>query len=622
MSVKSFQTAREENDLYDKEESRSSTLNDTEENVSPTFSVDTENFDPLEDVFTIFYVSPVLSLSFLYSVGIFFLQIGILILALFNLIKNGRPGNILYIPPMTSVDVIIAQLFAIFVTVMTASDVFDSLEMSLFRYPDRELTKKHFPHAKKWKWILSNLMRFFEGILSIAVAFVFVSQSNDVLDLFLDFAVVQFVSELDNIGFYLANQGSGRMGYDLKNTTVSIQKNLRYQALTRLKGKRQLVATGLNLFILILLLTLWITSQIFRFQGRYFDVECQHFHIQFLDSIEYDFFRDHCGNPTALSMVTCPDNWVQRTDPINYQSFHDVYIAKRTKNGKGIELHDNRPQYYQRGFEGMDAFGPDSPPGKISYCKDENAWIFSIEGVNKGVEDQQDTSCNWLLRSPRTDAYLLHDVPTDGWIAWSGTIDPINDIIISCVECEGNENNLALGCTYHGKCKNQVCQCEDHWIGSQCETCAACTNFNLKSSTLELNGTITNTDEDYRRLDQKNSSEPYDVYGRAVYYKLLNGTIDPGLRVFLYTGYNYVELDLGQDASQGNDLDELRSLLDKFHSTWDIDVDDSLVFTSENTDAHLPFNLKWTSNTDSNLQNLNFTCVDGNETNFCSFAFN
>lgn len=35
----------------------------------------------------------------------------------------------------------------------------------------------------------------------------FIVQSTDVLDLFLNFTAVQFVSELDNVGYYIANKG-------------------------------------------------------------------------------------------------------------------------------------------------------------------------------------------------------------------------------------------------------------------------------------------------------------------------------------------------------------------------------------------------------------------------------
>ena len=44
-------------------------------------------------------------------------------------------------------------------------------------------------------------------MLGILVAFVFIVQSEDVLNLFLDFSAVQFVSELDNVGYYIADKG-------------------------------------------------------------------------------------------------------------------------------------------------------------------------------------------------------------------------------------------------------------------------------------------------------------------------------------------------------------------------------------------------------------------------------
>ena len=36
-------------------------------------------------------------------------------------------------------------------------------------------------------------------------------------------------------------------------------------------------------------------------------------------------------------------------------------------------------------------------PAEIRYCEDINAWIFAHEHIKKGNDD---SGCNWLLRSP------------------------------------------------------------------------------------------------------------------------------------------------------------------------------------------------------------------------------
>lgn len=99
----------------------------------------------------------------------------------------------------------LSQFFALLISVFASADVVDSLESVLIKYDGTIL--RDFPAASKTKWILSNVGRFVEGVLGIAVAWVFIIQSTDVLGLFLDFTAVQFVSELDNVGYYIANKG-------------------------------------------------------------------------------------------------------------------------------------------------------------------------------------------------------------------------------------------------------------------------------------------------------------------------------------------------------------------------------------------------------------------------------
>ena len=59
------------------------------------------------------------------------------------------------------------------------------------------------------------------------VAFIFIVQSERNLDLFLNFAAVTFVSELDNVGFLIADSGYNLI--DLKQLTVDIKEKLRFK---------------------------------------------------------------------------------------------------------------------------------------------------------------------------------------------------------------------------------------------------------------------------------------------------------------------------------------------------------------------------------------------------------
>ena len=58
-----------------------------------------------------------------------------------------------------------------------------------------------------WKWALSILLRGSEGLLGLFVTFLLVMQSNNVLDLLLNFSAMEFVTLLDDVIFSLTSEG-------------------------------------------------------------------------------------------------------------------------------------------------------------------------------------------------------------------------------------------------------------------------------------------------------------------------------------------------------------------------------------------------------------------------------
>ena len=60
--------------------------------------------------------------------------------------------------------------------------------------------------------------------------------------------------------------------------------------------------------------------------------------------------------------------------------------------------------------------------------------------MNKGAIKMKDSTCDWLLKSPRTEEYEFHKVTTNGWIAWTGKLEVATDISIIFVEFVGGED--------------------------------------------------------------------------------------------------------------------------------------------------------------------------------------
>eukprot|EP00978_Attheya_sp_CCMP212_P000606 scaffold1173_cov37-Attheya_sp.AAC.5 len=159
----------------------------------------------MKDTFSLMFVCNIKSLGFAYSALFFALQVTILVLISVNILKNAPAGNRLNFPFGTSLDVVLAQASALFVSLIMQSSFLATFDLVNVKYDDNVLSL--FKGATRTKWIVSNIFRSFIGVLSVAISFILIVQITTVIDLFLNFAAVQFVSELDNIAFHLAYRG-------------------------------------------------------------------------------------------------------------------------------------------------------------------------------------------------------------------------------------------------------------------------------------------------------------------------------------------------------------------------------------------------------------------------------
>jgi len=102
--------------------------------------------------------------------------------------------------------VAIAQYVSLVVAGLTQVDVFTSLEALTVAEYDQSATEK-FPGATKVKWILSNVLHLMVGVLTFFAIFLTIAMADNVMSIFKDFAALQFITEFDNIAFWLANFG-------------------------------------------------------------------------------------------------------------------------------------------------------------------------------------------------------------------------------------------------------------------------------------------------------------------------------------------------------------------------------------------------------------------------------
>lgn len=568
-----------------------------------------EVYEPPRDVFTLMFVSPVSSFSFFYGFSVFIVQLFILIVIIVDLLSESENGNILAVPVMVTSAVKAGQFMALTATVIAASEIKDSFDFFLIPY-NKDVEKK-FPHASRLKHRLSFTLRLMEGCVSSFITFIFIVQSEDNLNLFLNFVAVQFVSELDNLAFELANHGYGAKS--MKIVTRQIEDELKFNYPSK-KWKRYNRHNYVIGGFYLLLIASWIVVMFNQDTGVYFKAECQEFDVRF-GSYFYDFFGDVCRVSGG-----CKPTWEARSRKIPYANFNDIYSAQSHDNQR-LVLKNSRPMYNQRNKIEFDSFGQDSPPGKFWYCEQEEAWVFTIEGIHKG-KNGADDPCNWLMKSPKTNEYIFRKVPRNGWSIWTGTIEISTEFSFSCVECANS-----MECNYNGQCSEEKCQCDPHWMGSTCKTCAACTEYTMHDQS-DNSMKVTLSRLDGPDVNRSFETKPFNLYSRPVYYRTqnINGTMvpDPRTQILFYDGCRFVFWEAMNTRSEESiqDLEILKQYLSNFHSLWDLNNGNLPMFVSEVTMQTTPFNLTWT-NVETGEENVHFEfeCPEADKKS-CLFLFN
>eukprot|EP00571_Detonula_confervacea_P012768 CAMPEP_0172300086 /NCGR_PEP_ID=MMETSP1058-20130122/2260_1 /TAXON_ID=83371 /ORGANISM="Detonula confervacea, Strain CCMP 353" /LENGTH=1224 /DNA_ID=CAMNT_0013009771 /DNA_START=28 /DNA_END=3702 /DNA_ORIENTATION=+ len=230
-------------------------------NHEPSISIGTL----LKDTYSFLYIypaCPIPSSPFLYALFLFAFQSLVYALLLSSLIDTSNTNNVLHVPTVgVSLQMRIAQGCAIFIAVFNGVDIMVAMN-NLLRTPDAivvidsvvgtnvngsgtngddreqtrgflhqtELSSIHgiahshtnissriqgsggqqqqqvsFPTGLRFKF--ANVLRLIEGCLAVAASFILIVQSDDIIQMFMNFAALEFVVNLDNLAFALAEHG-------------------------------------------------------------------------------------------------------------------------------------------------------------------------------------------------------------------------------------------------------------------------------------------------------------------------------------------------------------------------------------------------------------------------------
>ena len=160
-----------------------------------------EEFELGDDVYSLIFVSPVCSPSFVFAAYVILLK-----LILFTFL-----GIDLYTKSSGSFDekdplIRATQFFLIPVAIAMQADLIHVYtRIANIRYDASVMEVS--PSATEAKFALSFLLRFIDGLYSLIINFVLLLITDEVLSIFLNFAALGFLQSIDDVAFHLAAEG-------------------------------------------------------------------------------------------------------------------------------------------------------------------------------------------------------------------------------------------------------------------------------------------------------------------------------------------------------------------------------------------------------------------------------
>lgn len=228
------------------------TLRSCAKNDNELPSEDSEFFSMPSDVFSMMCLSRIKSWSFVYAASISLIKIFFYTVILWEIFYKSAvfPKDIPLVVKLT-------QLVMLPITVIVNDE---GILAALFIYchlvyNDETIEQHHL--LTRVRYIGFNLARFTDAILYQIVVFFVLMQAQEVLDIFLNFAALRFLMEIDKVPFVVA--ANGYLTEELHNTTKEVE-------LIKLQGKvndfRRHTTKVFFAFSLITMIVAWTLVQV------------------------------------------------------------------------------------------------------------------------------------------------------------------------------------------------------------------------------------------------------------------------------------------------------------------------------------------------------------------------
>ncbi|EJK46789.1 hypothetical protein THAOC_34526 [Thalassiosira oceanica] len=153
-----------------------------------------------DDVYNMFFLSDSFSAAFWYALMVWGLKLGLIIIIALDIYKNMK----------VNADVPTIVRAAQFLLLPVNVAIQQELITTFFIYANLKWGKQILelnPGATKGKYHFANAMRFIDGLAFLFINTALLLQATEVLSAFLNFAALQFLSDIDNVALSLARDG-------------------------------------------------------------------------------------------------------------------------------------------------------------------------------------------------------------------------------------------------------------------------------------------------------------------------------------------------------------------------------------------------------------------------------
>lgn len=160
-----------------------------------------------EDTFSFFAFSRKSSTSLVAAVFVICFQLISLSLIGLDMFSAGTPENRLGVPIRVSPATSTIQVLALLISVFSQTDYQDSLNTLYSGHENQRWEERLGVPVPYWRWQASLWIRFCVSLLGLVMTFLLIVSESDASELLLDFTAIEFITNLDNIFFWLCAWG-------------------------------------------------------------------------------------------------------------------------------------------------------------------------------------------------------------------------------------------------------------------------------------------------------------------------------------------------------------------------------------------------------------------------------